>query len=88
MDSEEVGNDEQLTWSILLSISCTLPSTPIILLSNPSTLLPMLCVIFNSSAAAILASSCVSLSNFRTASSISVFPINFFRYLSDKPSLK
>ena len=46
------------------------------------TLLLVVFVTFKSCAAVIRASSCVSLSNLFSASSISVFPISFFRYFT------
>jgi hypothetical protein len=47
------------------------------------TLLSIMCVSFRISAAAIRASSCVNLSNRLSASSISFFPMSFFRYFSE-----
>ena len=47
-----------------------------------------MCVAFRTCAAAIRASSCVSLSSLLSASSISVLPINFFIYFSDHRSIK
>ena len=49
---------------------------------TPTTLSSTLCAILSCSADAIRASSCVNLSNLSRVSSMSVFPINFFRYFS------
>ena len=57
--------------------SSTLSTTPFILSST-------VYVTFRFSAMAIRASSCVNLSNFFSASSISVLPVNLFRYFSEK----
>jgi hypothetical protein len=53
----------------------------------PPTLLSIVFVTFRSCAAAIRASSCVSLSSLFSASSTSAFPISFFRYCSGNGSI-
>jgi hypothetical protein len=53
----------------------------------PWTLLSTALVTFKTCAAAIRASSCVNLSSLFSASSISVLPINFFRYFSENGSV-
>src|SRR5580698_2771904 len=50
---------------------------------TPFTLSSTICVAFRFCAATIRASSCVSLSSFFSASSISVLPISFFAYFSN-----
>ena len=88
------------TTLTLSSISLTLPLTPLtsssILVTLPSILvtLPSILVALwstpwvsvRSCAVAIRTSSCVNLSNRLRASSISVFPISFFRCFSGEPS--
>ena len=58
-----------------------------ILSSTPLTLSSTALVTFRTCAVAILVSSCVSLSSLFSASSISVFPITFFRYFSESRSV-
>ena len=70
------------------STPATLPSTTSTLSAIPSTLLSIVFVTFRSCAAAIRASSCVSLSSLFSASSISFFPISFFRYFSENGFVK
>jgi hypothetical protein len=86
-----------MTATNLSSTSFTLSSTSFKRLSTPatrssttSTLSPisltsllMAFVIFRSCAEAIRASSCVSLSSLFSVSSMSFFPISFFRYFSE-----
>src|SRR6267154_1912976 len=76
-----------MTATNLSSTSFTRSSTPAMLPATPPTLLSIVFVTFRSCAAAIRASSCVSLSSLFSASSISVFPISFFRYVSEIGSI-
>src|SRR6202789_4526844 len=61
--------------------------TAAILSSTPLTLSSTVLATFRTCAAAIRASSCVSLSNLFSASSISVLPNNFIRYFSGNGSV-
>ena len=79
------------TWTTLSSMLATLPSmratpssTRATLSSMRTTLSSTVCVAFRTCAVTIRTSSFVSLSNLFSASSISVFPISFLRYFSDK----
>src|SRR6266849_8985354 len=71
------------TSATLSSMPATLLSTTSTLSAIPATLLSIVFVTFRSCAAAIRASSCVSLSSLFSASSMSFFPISFFRYFSE-----
>jgi hypothetical protein len=82
------------TPATLSSTPATRSSTPATLLSiattvfaTPLTLSSTVCVAFKFSATAIRASSCVNLSNLRSASSISFRPISLFPYFSEHSSV-
>jgi hypothetical protein len=62
-------------------------STPSMLSAIPWTLSSTVLATLRTCAAAIRASSCVSLSSLFSASSISVLPISFFRYFSENGSI-
>src|SRR6266852_8926661 len=64
------------------STPTTLLSTATTVFATPLTLSSTLCVAFKFCATAIRASSCVNLSRFFSASSISVLPISLFIYFS------
>ncbi|KAF8479515.1 hypothetical protein DFH94DRAFT_486057 [Russula ochroleuca] len=66
-----------------LSTSATLLSMANTVFATPLTLSSTICVAFKFCAAAIRASSCVSLSNLFNASSISVLPTSFFPFFSE-----
>src|SRR6267154_463076 len=79
------------TWSLTpatrSSTSATLLSMASTVSTTPFTLSSTVCVAFRFCAAAIRASSSVSLSSLFSASSISVLPISFFAYFSDHLSV-
>src|SRR5713226_2341619 len=72
------------TWATLSSTRVTPSSTWATLLSMRTTLSLTICVASRTSAVTIRTSSFVSLSNLLSASSISVFPVSFFMYFSNK----
>src|SRR6267154_5776548 len=76
-----------LTSFNLSPTSAPLLSTPSILSAIPWTLSSTVLATFRTWAAAIRASSCVSLSSLFSASSISVLPISFFKYFSENGSV-
>src|SRR6266852_3129584 len=75
------------TSTTLSSIPATLLSTQSMLSAIPWTLLSTVLETSSTCAAAIRASSCVSLSSLFSASSISVRPISLFRYFSENGSV-
>src|SRR6266576_6652279 len=76
-----------LTLATRSSTSATIFSMASTVSTTPFTLSSTVCVTFRFCAAAIRASSCVSLSSLFSASSTSVLPNSFFAYFADRPSV-